>query len=373
MLGESASLSVRRLDRNRLYPGVSLSDRHVLLRQWLRGVLGGAEPVLSPASSDASFRRYWRLHHGGESLIAVDAPPQTENSAAFVRLAKRFRRLGLNVPRILAADEARGLLLVSDLGQRSYLDALDAGSADRLYRDAIEALVTMQAAAPADDLPDYDAAFLERELRLFDTWLLDALLDARSEQYRGLLDDVYGHLIRSALEQPRVCVHRDYHSRNLMVCDTGNPGILDFQDAVRGPVSYDLASLLKDCYVDWPPARIDEWTSGYLGRAVDAGVLDPGDRARFPVWLDLMATQRHLKAAGIFARLALRDGRPDYLQYLPRTLGYVVDAGTRHSLLRPLADLIEVKVLPRAERDMRSADPAAPSPRGVSRSPGVLD
>jgi aminoglycoside/choline kinase family phosphotransferase len=313
----------------------------------LQSRLDGELPPLTAASADASFRRYWRLRRGDSTVIAVDAPPQTEDSRAFVSLARDFRAIGLNVPEVLAEDLEQGFLLVGDLGERQYLDHLDAANADRLYGDAIGALIALQAAGPRTGLPLYDEPFLRRELGIFDEWLLDGLLalpDAARE--RPMLGITYDLLVESALAQPRVCVHRDFHSRNLMLTDSANPGILDFQDAVLGPVTYDLVSLLRDCYVDWPEERVQSWAEGYLNLALKCGILREEHVASFFGWLDLMGVQRHLKAAGIFARLALRDGRPDYLQYLPRTLGYVRQVGGRYPALRPLAAFVDGRVLP---------------------------
>jgi N-acetylmuramate 1-kinase len=324
-----------------------LTERGELFLAWLRAELGGEPPTLVAASADASFRRYWRVRVGADMVIAVDAPPQTEDSAAFVRLARAFADIGLNVPRIIAEDVAQGFLLVSDLGQRHYLDHLSDANADRLYGDAIGALIALQAAGPQSGLPVYDEPFLRRELGIFDEWLLDGLLGLpRAEQDRQTLALTYDLLVQSALAQPRVCVHRDFHSRNLMLTQQANPGILDFQDAVLGPVSYDLVSLLRDCYIDWPDARVQTWIAGYLELALQCGILREEQVPAFAGWFDLMGVQRHLKAAGIFARLALRDGRRNYLPYLPRTLGYVSAVGARQPALAPLAELIDTRVLP---------------------------
>ena len=322
--------------------------------EWLQTVLDGETPLLSPASGDASFRRYWRLPYRGGTLIAVDAPPETENSAAFVRLAQALRAAGLNVPEIVAEDSDRGFLLVADLGQRLYLDHLTADNADRLYGDAIAALIAMQTAGPQDGLPDYDAAFLRRELSIFDQWLLQALLGLElDEAERGMLDRVYASLLGNALAQPRVCVHRDFHSRNLMLTATGNPGILDFQDAVIGPVTYDLVSLLKDCYIDWPRERVLDWAGGYFDLALQSGVLRQAQESSFLTWFDLMGVQRHLKAAGIFARLALRDGKRGYLPYQPRTLGYVLALRGLYPVLDPLLDFLDRRVMPALDPVLR--------------------
>ena len=324
-----------------------MSERGELFQAWLRARLGREPPALAAASADASFRRYWRLRHGEGTVIAVDAPPETENNAAFVRLARAFAAVGLNVPEILAEDLEHGFLLLADLGERQYLDHLDAANADRLYGDAIGALIALQAAGPQTGLPLYDEPFLRRELKIFDDWLLDGLLALpQAEQDRTMLALSYDLLVESALAQPRVCVHRDFHSRNLMLTDTANPGILDFQDAVLGPVTYDLVSLLRDCYIDWPEARVQAWTEAYLNLALQCGILREEHVAAFAGWFDLMGVQRHLKAAGIFARLARRDGRPGYLQYIPRTLGYVVQVGARYPALEPLADFVSGRVLP---------------------------
>ncbi|WP_295883971.1 phosphotransferase [uncultured Thiohalocapsa sp.] len=329
---------------------VTLTDRDALFRDWLRSQLDGELPALAAASADASFRRYWRLRRGDETVIAVDAPPATEDNAGFVRLARALRAIGLNVPEIFAADLTHGFLLVADLGQRHYLEHLHPDNADQLYGDAMAALIALQAAPAPAGLPEYDEPFLRRELGIFDEWLLDGLLAlSPAAQERAMLDITYDLLVESALAQPRVCVHRDFHSRNLMLTETANPGILDFQDAVVGPVTYDLVSLLRDCYIDWPEERVQTWVGAYLDLALQCGLLTQAHAAAFTGWLDLMGMQRHLKAAGIFARLALRDGRPEYLQYLPRTLGYVHRIGARYPALVPLAGFVEERLLPRLE------------------------
>ncbi len=302
---------------------------------------------LEPASSDASFRRYWRVSHQGATLIAMDAPPEHEDCGRYADLSRRFRAVGINTPEIHAEDRTQGFLLISDLGDRVYLGQLQDGNADRLYGDALGALATIQACGPVDGLPLYDAPFLLRELGLFREWLLERHLGLRlGEDETRMLDQVYAELVASALEQPRVCVHRDYHSRNLMVTEVGNPGVLDFQDAVVGPVTYDLVSLLRDCYITWPPERVMEWALGYFQLARQSGVLREQDPARFLRWFDLMGMQRHLKACGIFARLNIRDGKPHYLGDIPRTLGYVLEVAERYEELAELARFLSRRVLP---------------------------
>lgn len=324
-----------------------MSDRDETLKQWLTMQLGGATFALAPASSDASFRRYWRVTHDGGTLIAMDAPPAFEDCGRYADLARRFRAIGLNTPEIHAEDRAQGFLLISDLGDRVYLGQLNAQTVDALYRDALDALVTIQSRGPLDGLPIYDAAFLRRELGLFREWFLEAHLGLRLDADEwAMLDRVDDVLINSALEQPQVCVHRDFHSRNLMLTETGNPGVLDFQDAVVGPLTYDLVSLLRDCYIAWPAERVREWALGYGRLARQSGILCDDDPERLLRWFDLMGLQRHLKVCGIFARLHLRDGKPHYLGDLPLTLDYVIEVAGRYRELDGLSRLLAERVVP---------------------------
>jgi hypothetical protein len=317
------------------------------LEDWLKAVLDRGEITLTPASGDASFRRYWRIALEGQTYIAMDAPPGVEDTDRFVRIARDWRALGLRTPAIHAEDADQGFLLLEDFGRRLYLEALHADNADRLYGDALGALAIIQACAPTQDLPAYDAPFLRRELDLFRYWLVERYLGLTlSSDEEADLEEGLALLIASAVEQPRVCVHRDYHSRNLMITPSPSPGILDFQDAVAGPVTYDLVSLLRDCYIAWPRARVEEWAWGYFGLAVQSGILRPEQEADFPRWFDLMGVQRHLKASGIFARLLIRDGKPGYLGDIPRTLGYVLEVAPAYAPLRGVAALIAGRVLP---------------------------
>jgi hypothetical protein len=317
------------------------------LEDWLKAVLDRGEITLTPASGDASFRRYWRIALEGQTYIAMDAPPGVEDTDRFVRIARDWRALGLRTPAIHAEDADQGFLLLEDFGRRLYLEALHADSADRLYGDALGALAIIQACAPTQDLPAYDAPFLRRELDLFRHWLVERYLGLTlSSREEADLEEALNLLVASALEQPRVCVHRDFHSRNLMITASPSPGILDFQDAVAGPVTYDLVSLLRDCYIAWPRARVEEWAWGYFGLAVQSGILRPEQEADFLPWFDLMGVQRHLKASGIFARLLIRDGKPGYLGDIPRTLGYVLEVAPAYAPLRGLTALIADRVLP---------------------------
>jgi hypothetical protein len=324
-----------------------MPERRALLEDWLKAVLDRGEITLTPASGDASFRRYWRLALEDQTYIAMDAPPGVEDTDRFVRIARDWRALGLRTPVIHAEDADQGFLLLEDFGRRLYLEALHADSADRLYGDALGALAIIQACAPTQDLPAYDAPFLRRELDLFRHWLVERYLGLTlSSREEADLEEALNLLVASALEQPRVCVHRDFHSRNLMITASPSPGILDFQDAVAGPVTYDLVSLLRDCYIAWPRARVEEWAWGYFGLAVQSGILRPEQEADFLPWFDLMGVQRHLKASGIFARLLIRDGKPGYLGDIPRTLGYVLEVAPAYAPLRGLTALIADRVLP---------------------------
>ena len=327
-------------------------NRFELLKQWLDTVVNGPVGALRPASGDASFRRYFRLHCAGKSLIAMDAPPDKEDSRSFVMLAQALAAMGLNVPEVLAYDLEAGFVLLSDLGECQYLEALDESSAERLYRDAIEALGRLQRGGRERPVavPVYDRQLLMQEMALFPEWLLNKQLALElSPRQRQDLSDVFETLITAALAQPQVLVHRDYHSRNLMVTPVDNPGILDFQDAVYGPMSYDLVSLLRDCYIEWPLERVRHWVSDYLAVSRESGGVKAGPD-QFWYWFDLMGVQRHLKAAGIFARLNIRDAKPGYLADIPRTLGYVKAVSDRHTELRPLYSLLVDHVEPHLAR-----------------------
>jgi len=324
-----------------------MQERHARLADWVGQVLG-RECRLEPVAGDASSRRYWRVRpDDAHSYILMDAPPIAADIERFVRIAERLRALGLNTPQIHAQEPDQGLLLLADLGPRLYLEVLDRGNVDRLYGDALATLAVIQACASTAGLPRYDGPFLYRELALFRDWLLVRQLGWElSDAQNAVLESAFEFLIAQALEQPQVCVHRDFHSRNLMVTDPPSPGILDFQDAVAGPVAYDPVSLLRDCYIAWPREQVEDWAQGYATLAVHSGILRPEDQDRFMTWFDLMGVQRHLKASGIFARLEVRDHKPGYLADIPRTLGYVLEVAPRYSRLTVLADLIRERVIP---------------------------
>ncbi|MBK1645575.1 aminoglycoside phosphotransferase [Thiocapsa imhoffii] len=321
------------------------------MQRWVAEVLGSDAFELRRASSDASFRSYWRLLHAGGTAILMDAPPAQEDCGRFADLSRRFRAVGVNTPEVFAEDRLNGFLLLSDFGDQVYLRVLDAANVDRLYGDALATLAILQAHGPTQGLPVFDAAFIRRELDLFHDWFLAAFPDVADQaRTSGLLGSVARVLVENALEQPRVCMHRDYHSRNLMQLEHANPGVLDFQDAVVGPVTYDLVSLLRDCYITWPADQVIEWATGYCARAGQQGGFDVPDRARFLRWFDLMGVQRHLKACGIFARLHRRDGKSHYLTDIPRTLAYILAVAPQYPELAALARLLEQQVCPRLEQ-----------------------
>lgn len=315
--------------------------------QWFDAIAarhGLRAQTLVPASSDASFRRYLRVQGEDTSFIVMDAPPPQENVRPFMHVASMLADAGLNAPRVIEADVERGFLLLSDLGRLLYLDALRAASAsqaDRLMRDAIAALVRWQSQADMRTLPPYDEALLQRELDLFPTWCVEREFghswgDAQRAQWqrtcRGLID--------SALAQPRVAVHRDWMPRNLMVADP-NPGILDFQDAVAGPITYDLASLLRDAFISWDEEREIDWAARYWHEARRVALPVPEDFGEFWRALEWMGAQRHLKVLGIFCRLKHRDHKPQYSGDLPRFFGYLARVATRYAPLTPLIELLE--------------------------------
>ena len=325
-----------------------MTDRTDDILRWLRDH-GYQVQDLQPASSDASFRRYLRAVTDADTFIVMDAPPESEDCRPFVKIARALIEIGLNVPQILQQDLERGFLLLGDLGDRQYLDELDADTADRLYGDALVALLNLQVDGPGEgELPLYDRDLLMNEMELFRVWFVEKHLALElSAATNAILDDAFQLLADNALAQPQVCVHRDYHSRNLMLTETNNPGILDFQDAVLGPVTYDLVSLLRDCYIAWPQEQVEGWVAGFHELAMQSGILNRDihhDGQTFLRWFDLMGIQRHLKAIGIFARLNHRDGKPGYLQDMPRTLNYMEEVGARYPELEDFHGLIAGRI-----------------------------
>ncbi|MCW9023243.1 MAG: phosphotransferase [Gammaproteobacteria bacterium] len=314
-----------------------------MIRAWLPQVLGHEDFTLVPASADASFRRYFRACYGDQQRIIMDAPPEREDCHPFIAVSAMLASMGLHVPEVLVQDLDKGLLLLTDLGSQTYLQALEeqadsseSGMATSLYADAITALVQMQSyPVEQDRLPVYDRKLLMTEMGLFRDWYLgEHLKRTLTESEQALLENTFTLLADSALAQPQVLVHRDYHSRNLMVDPSSpprNPGILDFQDAVIGAVTYDLVSLLRDCYIAWPQEQVQQWADDYFQQAKAAGVINNEVNSdQFMRWFDWMGIQRHLKASGIFARLNHRDNKPGYLDDIPRTLNYIVEVSARY-------------------------------------------
>ena len=310
----------------------SISDRFELDRT-----------TLAPASNDASFRRYFRIDTASASCIIMDAPPPQEDCRPFVHAAAVFGGAGVSVPRVLAADLAQGFLLLSDFGSTTYLGRLDAASAPQLYKDASRALVTLQKASAPGVFPDYSRDLLMRELMLFPDWYLGRHKGIElSDAQRQVLHSAFETILANNLAQPPVFVHRDYHSRNLMVlAPERNPGILDFQDAVFGPITYDLVSLLRDAYIRWDEQQVLDWAIRYWERARAEGLPVNREFDAFYRDFEWMGLQRHLKVLGIFARLCHRDGKDNYLKDMPLVLDYVLQVLRRYVDLAPLARLVQ--------------------------------
>lgn len=297
------------------------------------------------ASSDASFRRYFRVKTSDGQFIIMDAPPSKENIEPFIRIAELLTQSQVNVPIIFHQNLTDGFLLLEDFGCQCFLDQLNASTATDLYQSAFDSLFKLQTQTPVQHagLPDYDQALLRRELAIFDEWFLDRFLGIKIPS--AVWENVNALLTASALEQPRTCVHRDYHSRNLMVLNDDSPGVIDFQDAVIGPITYDLVSLLRDCYIAWPEQQLEQWRFNYFERLLQAGLIQCSE-VQFNRWFDLMGLQRHLKAIGIFSRLHLRDGKSNYLGDIPRTLNYVTIVCATYPELAKFNDFLHAHVLP---------------------------
>ncbi len=315
-----------------------MDQRLSTIKSWLSDVLNSEDFTITPASSDASFRRYFRVSQAELTWIVMDAPPSQEDIAPFIKVSQFLNSQSLHVPNIIAQNSEMGLLLLSDLGTQPYLDMLNKHSADNLYRDAIDSLIKIQCSDPTGiDLPRYDSKLLQTELNLFPEWFLERHFELSPPAF---LQPLFDTLIDNALSQPQSVVHRDYHSRNLMVDAKHNPGIIDFQDAVIGPITYDLVSLLRDCYISWPEDKLEAWIHYYFSAAQQHELLPNCDITTFTRWFDLMGLQRHLKVLGIFCRLNYRDNKPNYIDDLPQTLRYVLQVCRRYDNLQPLADFL---------------------------------
>jgi len=317
-------------------------QRQQQLTEWLQRLFPGRAFTIAPASADASFRRYFRATFADDdsTLIVMDAPPQHEDCHPFLHVGKLLEDAGAHVPHVHAQDLAQGFLLLSDLGNTTYLQVLDSRTAPALYSDATEALIRIQLASREHELPPYDEALLLREMRLFPEWYVTRHLNvALSEEQHATLEAMFARIVTNNLAQPRVYVHRDYHSRNLMITDP-NPGIIDFQDAVYGPITYDLVSLFRDAYIRWEEAEILDWLIRYWEKARAAGLPVRADFSEFYRDFEWMGVQRHLKVLGIFARLYHRDGKDGYLKDLPLVMNYLRAACARYIDLKPLLKLL---------------------------------
>lgn len=303
------------------------------IHEWLTAVLPYHEYELTVASSDASFRRYFRVQQEQTSWIVMDAPPEHEDIDSFVKVAEFLAEFKVHVPKIFAKNMDQGFLLLSDLGNTAYLSVLNADSAESLYQAAIDEIINMQLSPASNiDLPQYDENLLQQEMNLFPEWFLKRHLDLDMPEWMPAIFDV---LIHNAQQQPQHFVHRDYHSRNLMLVHKQDVGVIDFQDAVIGPASYDLVSLLRDVYIQWPQADVDRWLTYYFDKARQNNLVD-GDKQTFQRWFDLMGLQRHLKILGIFCRLNYRDNKPAYMDDLALTLDYVLTVSARYPELARL-------------------------------------
>lgn len=323
-------------------------QRKIALETWLKKTLLPSQFSLSPLAGDASFRRYFRVHKDNETFVVMDAPPNKENSRPFIAIAKAFAKQGIKVPAILAADIDLGFLLLTDLGDRLYLTELHNGSVNNLYDRALAIIPQIQTCAwvPDWNLPRFGEEIIVRELQLFPQWFLQKHLNLELDQNtQTMLGNAFAYLIQQANNQPQVCVHRDYHSRNLLCLANDDVGVLDFQDAVWGPITYDAVSLLRDCYIAWPLADVMRWVGHYYDNCVATGLLKNISKDQFIAWFDLMGIQRHLKVLGIFARLYHRDGKGLYLSDIPRILKYVIDVSENYTELKSLRQFLQASVL----------------------------
>lgn len=321
------------------------------LKAWITTQTQGAAFTIAPLAADASFRRYFRLQFADHTLVAMDAPPELEESYPFLTIAKAFHHLGLQVPKIHKENLSLGFLLIGDLGDKLYLRELKPHNAEILYGNALQDLLLIQTCReiPGWSLPHFDHHMIGKELDNFSEWFLDRYLHLHLTQHESLmLRDAFQILIDNASAQPQVCVHRDYHSRNLLVLNDNKVGIIDFQDAVWGPVTYDVVSLLRDCYIDWPQTEVEQWALTYLHNAKDANILPQSiTPEQFLHWFDLMGIQRHLKASFIFVRKLLRDDHPGYLDDIPRTLHYVKTVAAKYPELAKFNKLLNQLILPK--------------------------
>lgn len=319
------------------------------LKKWLDSHFNQSAWTLKKLAGDASFRCYFRLFLGNETFVVMDAPPENENCYPYCQVTEILTQAEVRVPHILACDLAQGFLLLSDFGDEQYLSLLNENSVEHLYQIALKALLQFQIQVKPEitELPKFDATLLQRELQLFPDWFLVKHLEFKfSTQETDSLQSVFDYLIKSALEQPQIFVHRDYHSRNLMRLPEEQVGIIDFQDAVWGPITYDLVSLLRDCYIAWPNDQVDLWLRNYYKKLLLHDLLNNISYETFKKWFDLMGVQRHLKVVGIFTRLCYRDGKFNYMNDIPRILNYLLEVCIIYPELQFLFELLQkIKIL----------------------------
>lgn len=317
--------------------------REMKRQQWLVQTLGHSDFLLARASEDASFRSYWRVDVEGITHILMDAPPGQEDVLPWIDIGAALHAIGVHTPQVFAHDAALGFVLMEDLGTRTYLPELTDRTADSLYADALDALLRMQLHAEVADLPHYDRARLTDEMQLMPSWFLDRHLGhALDDSERAALQSAFEWITAEILEQPNCFVHRDFHSRNLLVTDTDNPGVIDFQGAMFGPITYDLVSLLRDCYIEWDDAKLSGWIETYRLKLVAAHLITAEVGAEsFQRWFDLTGLQRHIKVLGIFCRLCYRDDKAAYLGDLPLVWRYTIGVARRYPELKDLAELLE--------------------------------
>lgn len=324
-------------------------DRKEQLAIWAGKQLAINPPILTTVSGDASFRRYFRFSHQNTSIIAVDAPPDKENNQAFKDIGELLSSQDVHVPDILYACLNQGFLLLSDLGDQLYLPTLNKNNADNLYKQAMSTLLKIQQTPRKliKKIPKYDSQLLNNELNLFNTWFVPHYLNIiLTNNEEKMLGTTFQRLIASAENQPQVLVHRDYHSRNLMICSKESPGVIDFQDAVIGPITYDLVSLLKDSYIEWPTERIKVWTLDYYHWLIEQQLVHLSF-SEFYRQFELMGMQRHIKVLGIFSRLNYRDNKPSYLNDIPLTFKYLIEASKRYDEFSDFSEFLSEKVQPK--------------------------
>ncbi len=328
-------------------------QRQQALELWLEKILPEKKLTISKLAGDASFRRYFRIQDGDQTYIAMDAPPEKEDSKAFLAIAQSFSQHGLHVPEILATDLKQGFLLLSDLGDRLYLTELTAENADVLYEQALAVIPQIQECQTVSnwELPHFGEKIIVAELQLFIHWFLQKHLGLELNQaVQTMLAQTFNQLIQIANAQPQVCVHRDYHSRNLLCLNNQRVGVLDFQDAAWGPITYDAVSLLRDCYIAWAPSQVRSWTLQFFNRYRDSNQLKEYSADQFLYWFDFVGVQRHLKVLGIFARLYHRDGKSLYLNDIPRILNYLLQVSENHVELSPLRGFLQATVIPKLQQ-----------------------